>query len=584
VKGLLAALLLVAVSGAFLCLDLAADPPLTLSPASPFCEEGEYTHGAKALLTEGTPHTDEWRDYLLTPVTSGLTWIVFRLRGAGLESARIVPVALAILSQVLFFLILRRSYPTPVALLATLLLSVSYLHLMFGRLALRAPGHVFFLLLTIWLWGFGRRHEAFYFLAGMAAFVASIAEMPAAGFFFAFTSGLALLLIRIHAIKMPWGPRVSRIAGHFLRGFAVALLLWGFFWFLPRRAGFFRMLALVWPVPHAPSAMARNVFISPYAMAPLVSAILPVFVVVVLYVLFFTKDLMKRIARHMELGEEKVWMWSWLATGLLYVAAMTSRPLPSLLILLPPLLAVAADGIFRLASLGRIERPRVDYTVLLALESLVVWFLVQWGVAEWLSRNVRSLPPWFVVHHFRWELALIVAIALPIAAAIGWIFWKWRRWSVRVPAPLARTAAAALVLAIVATDLARTAAWHRTRAHTVANAIEGMSGIEGRMVVAGSWAPLLTLGSAHLGIPFRPGLNDRDVLLRMRLTHLLVQRGSNEDPRANHPLRAGDPLLEEHVRLTRSFPVGDRTVDLYELTRGEPPDSTERLADGAAPR
>lgn len=101
-----------------------------------FTDEGYYTHNARNLVLYGTEKTDDFNNNLLMPTIHYVQVGVFKVFGYGAIQARLISVVFSLLTLVIFWLALIRCFDMEVAVLATLILGLDHIHLLYNRMAL----------------------------------------------------------------------------------------------------------------------------------------------------------------------------------------------------------------------------------------------------------------------------------------------------------------------------------------------------------------------------------------------------------------------------------------------------------------
>jgi 4-amino-4-deoxy-L-arabinose transferase-like glycosyltransferase len=557
--------LAIALTGAALrSVHLSADPPYSIEIHSPFSIEGHIVHNARARVLEGLWRPDEWDMTALGAAPTWLSAASFALFGTGLEGARIPSVALSFLSLLLLHGILRRCFDPRAAALGALFFATNYAAAMIGRLALPAPYVTAFALLTIWLWGWPGRPAWGAALAGISSAAALTSDpmglalpLAAAGF---------TILARLHAWKMTWRDALRVRLRTYWAAFAAAMLLWAVFLLLPRWHSTLATFRYTNPFQAGFGAAVRAFFFAPHELGELFRFFPVTFLVIAVYSLFLSREVMRLVARHRPVSHEKLWLFSWFMAGLVFAAALPLRPMRSLVFLVPPLVAFAADGLVRLHDLRRIERTEIGFPVFFFWETTLVWFGAQWAFRSWALRPGAAVPGFFLAHANRWEFAAVTSLSLLISFVVVLTYRRWRHSRFGIPVPKAISVAAALlaVAAILATDLVQYERWRRSPVHAVLEAQSAIAALPEGSAVAGTWAPLLCLPSRHRALMYRDGMND-EPLSPLGVRYLLSETGALEEIARNPVLSRVDPGAAGRARLLRTFRLGSHQVELHEV-------------------
>ncbi len=246
--------------------DLESDPYRWLDwDTGLMTDEGFYSHNARNVALFGHPRTDEFNNMLASPLLHYLQSAVFTAFGFTTVNARLISVLLSLLTIVIYFAALRRSFGIRVAVTATLFLGLDHTNVLFNRMALLdTPATllavcVFYAVVRAsdvqskrriaWLAGCG-------VLLGLTFVTRSLCLylIPAALIAFALPSRDPIS-IRV---------RIGRI-GPLIGGLMVVLLLYAVMWYLPNKNeidhmnGYYRMVQLQ---PDSVGRLAANIRIA----------------------------------------------------------------------------------------------------------------------------------------------------------------------------------------------------------------------------------------------------------------------------------------------------------------------------------
>jgi hypothetical protein len=542
---------------------LDADPPRPIS-GGPSPNEGLYVHNARNKAIEGQWRTDEWNSTVVQPLGSMATAAVFKLAGTGLTQSRLVSVILSAAGLLLFFGLVKDGSGTGTALLAALFLGTNSIFLTYSRLAGPAPLGIFLMLLTILLWRLGVRYPVCASLAGVALAVAAVIENGPHNIFFVATAALATLMVRLQAWKMPWAPAVRKRVRSFWAAAFLTLVGWAITFVIPNWNDFARMLNT--PLSSARwGSIPQNLFMAPFNFGRLVQWTPITCLIALVYFLIFARTLMAPIARHRPLSETRVWFFAWLVTAPVFMALRFERPLNVLVLLVPPLCVAVAEALMLLLSLREIRKPRLDIVIVLGLLAFVTWFTVQGVVHLAVLAGYQRIPQAFFEHQFRYEFGLVFLIATPIVILLAHLWLRWKKFSFEMSPAFVSSLFAVLLAGILATNAYAAISMFRGE-KDVRNAGRTVSELPQGSIVAGTWAPLLTLESGYRGFVIWPGMNDRAKLGPGSVTHLLLQRGSRESLPLNPSLREMNVDVNRQVRWLRPLKIGLVELDLYEVS------------------
>lgn len=539
---------------------LDADPPVPLAGgATP--NEGLYVLNARNQVLEGQARPDEWDNRLLHPVGSSLTRLAFERWGVRLESARRVSVIVSALSLVLFFALLRRAARPGVALLASLFMATNPFFVTYSRQAGPVALSIFLMLATIFLWELGRTRRLWLLPAGICLVAASVMENGPQNSFFLVTAALAVLLVRMQAWKMPWAARTRTRRQIFTWTAIGTLAAWFLLFVLPHLPQFVKLSEVPLGVPRWGN-VPQNLFMAPFTFWGYLRWTPLLCLVATTYFLVFARSLFAPIARHLPLSETRVWFFAWLVTAPFFLALQAERPLDFMVVMTPPLCMAAAEALVAFLSLRQVRKPRVDILVALGSLALASWFIVQGVVHSSVDRWYRSVPAWFFEHQFRYEFLVVFLVATPVTVLLAHLWLRWKRFTLDLSPTFVSWSFAALLLAVLWGGVAPVR-WLLEPRYEVRDASRVIEALPPDAVVAGTWAPLLTLDSGRRGLVIWPRLNNVRPIETHGITHLLLQRGSSEDLPNNRvfasPAGGGMPAVE----LLRTLPLGDHRLDLY---------------------
>lgn len=551
---------------------LDSDAPVSIS-GGPSPNEGLYVHNARNKAIIGKWQIDDWNSTVVQPIGSMATAAVFEVAGVGLTQSRLVSVLLSSAALILFFGLVREASGNATALLASLLLGTNSIFLTYSRLAGPAPLGISLMLSTILLWRIGARYPFFASLSGVALAIAAVIENGPHNIFFLATAGLATLMVRLQAWKMPWAAAVRGRVRAFWGAAFLTIVGWAITFVVPNWSDFERMLNT--PLSSARwGSIPQNLFMAPFNFGRLVQWTPVTCLIAVVYFLIFARTLMAPIARHRPLSETRVWFFAWLVTAPVFMALRFERPLNVLVLLVPPLCVAAAEALMLLLSLREIRKPRLDIVVVLGLLAFVTWFTVQGGVHVAVGAAYRRIPDEFFRHQFRYEFALVFLIATPIVILLAHLWLRWKKFTFEMSPSFVSILFAVLLAGILVTNgLAAMAMFQAGK--DVRTAARTISGLPRGSTLAGTWAPLLTLESEHRGYVVWPGMNDRTMTAvtpgsgtggPVAVTHLLLQRGSRESLPLNPSLRNLKIDAARRLRWLRQLRIGRLELDLYEVT------------------
>jgi len=568
-------LILIILSIAAHLVYIQADPPLDLSKYSPFSDEYLYPTGASHFVSQGKLKLDQLNLFPVCPLETGVWTVAFSLFDPSATAARGGTVVLAILSLILFTFLAAEGFGRRVAAGALLLVAFNYPLTMFGRLSFPVFGQIFLSLLTIYLWRLGRRHRVALLAAGVACFWASVTGT--AGFFMLPAALAATVMFRFHAIKMPWAQQVSKRIRVFWLGALLGGAIWTVFILLPYRADIINNLSRELRYPGTLKGLLTNCFFAPHKFAQLARKMPAVVLVSALYFIFFGKDLMRRLARHHEYSETKIWFLCWLLSALVFLAAQNMILMRHLLILILPLCLIAADGLFNLAGMRRFEKPRVDFTNILGLQILIVWFLVQWIVRSLFLKHQLTvhLPAFMRAHQNTWEFLIDLSLTVLVTIVFAHIYRKWKVYSLDVSRPVVTAIAAVIFILSSAFGGYQFFRWVSHPAYDLQKAKSAFNELVPSGTVAGDWAPAFAFGTPVHGLLVQRSMNSVEPIKKYDISYLLLQPGTPEAIDRHPFLLKEDPELPRKAQLLSTYAVAGKKINLYRIAGRGPGETRE---------
>ncbi len=540
--------------GYLLLADPGADPPLGASNL-----EGQLLPPLPVDSAGGA--MGAWDPGLLVPIKTSLDRLVFAVAGRSLSSVRRAHAVGALLVVVLLYGLLFRSGGKPAALLAALFLLVNPAFFAFARTTLPPVMSLLLMLTTIAVWQGGRSSNLLAFLSGMLIVITALVEDGPNNLFFLLAGGFMIVVVRLHAWKMTWAPASRRRTRWILAGMLVVLLahswrvlgnwqemgaLWSHFWNVSLRL------------------MVANVVMTPIYVSKVVRLMPLVSLLALGSFLFFAKDVIRPVARHREPDEIRLWMLAWLLAGGVYFTLVAAPPLNALVLVVPPVCYLAADGVVRLFHLRRLHRPNLDVMIVILLLAAAVWFASAVTVKLVLER--ANLPGFPLEHRLRTQLVSVLLLWGVGTFAISSLYLKWRRPSVPTRSGPVTVIAVGVVLLVFLLNTSQILIGWKHRTHDVVQLQERVGRLGPANLVVGSWAPLAVLGSEVRAIVLWRGMNEAPAEWNGAVTHLLLQSGPESNPgllprsrfEARHPVPVGPPI-----------PLGGKRVQLFALD-GEP--------------
>jgi 4-amino-4-deoxy-L-arabinose transferase-like glycosyltransferase len=145
-------------------------------------DEGAWAHNARNKALWGDWRMDEWNPMYVAPVFTGLEYVSFRVLGVGLFQARLVSEVLGFASVLLLGCAVARTAGRRAGLMAAGLLATNYVYVMWNRAALLEPAMVAFLVGALYAYARALDEPRWGLLAGVCAWLAFFSKAAAAFF------------------------------------------------------------------------------------------------------------------------------------------------------------------------------------------------------------------------------------------------------------------------------------------------------------------------------------------------------------------------------------------------------------------
>ena len=440
---------------------LTADPPAHGAVGIVWHDEGAWAHNARNRALWGTWRTDAWNPVFVAPVFTALEYAAFREFGVGTWQARVVPAASGLFAAAALAIGLWAAGGTRAAMVGAWLLSTNYVFVMWNRAALMESTMTAFIVAGWAAYAMTRWRPAFGYVAGTMVTLAWFTKAAAAFFVAAIVFDALLTLALTRSARLRAIVSVDSPSADDARG-AVATLV--------GMAASAACVVVMFVVPHWTDYRFYNWQMSvtrkpSYTVRALMDRIswLP-FVQG-----FFTRMWADLVAASLAtLVVLSQWRRAspaarllvlWLLVGFVELAVHDAGNERRYVMLIPALIALAALLVGRRKgdcppNLSTGDSPRHPAERLPWVAAPVVVFLCYLviGTAFRLTLLADVVAG---------QLSQAVRMSVPLAVACGVaLTWVWRRRADRlVPGEWPAWTVAALVLAIVAGDLAQFAQW-----------------------------------------------------------------------------------------------------------------------------
>ncbi|MEA3296797.1 MAG: hypothetical protein U9R56_02910, partial [candidate division Zixibacteria bacterium] len=562
--------------------NLEADPPLGLSASSGvYTDPPQYTLFAEMFVQDGqfNPYHDNRFVFFLKSTVTLLAVAVFKLLGVGLWQSNFVGLLYSFGSLFLFFLFIRKIGGSLAGIFYLILIGLNYNLIFYGRLPFLEHAMFFYASLSLVLLTYFRGRVS-YLLAGISLavgiFFGKVIGLP-----FLFPFGCFLLYRAFYESrdnqKNKWtGP------GLFVAGFAMVVVFWFFFSYLPMRQQVTGYLGeQVIDLYGAPEGLqSADDFIWKMVSFGVESNLFPRMTAVAIPGAVFIGIVLYYAARR------KSWRDGFgpLTAGHIFIAAMiiaffgslmiwNYRPLRYQLVLIYPFAGAAALILSRLWPIWRTSKIEkagwLFYPLCLPLSMIVV--------SQSYSGLMDKLDYEFAYDEKKQMLAVIAAV---VTVAIGVGIMLYRQSAVtRVPWAGKAIVVLALFGAVRPGFLDYCYWWQKPTFTLRDNARDLEMILPPEAVLSGPYAAEFTQNNNLGAVIHMFGVSHVDTTLfdRFPVTHLLVDKGHENRARNDYPRMMGGAvhICTYHLGLKkiRLFRVAGRTknplADRYERSAFE---------------
>jgi len=575
---LLSAILLIALL--FRIADLRADPPPDLSWSfAPYTDESLNTYSARNFILYGNWHQDDFLPFCIYPLVNIVVALIFKLVGIGFVQVKLLSVISGVIGVLIMALLIRRAGGEIAALLAGLLLALSYPLVMYSRLGLVETVQILFLLLTGFFWVKSFEKPVLMLLTGFCAFATFLLIKISGAFILP-----ALLLLFISRWLSTRSQQEERrrflvSIGWFTAGAIGSIIVWLIVVFLPYRNQYLQYVlrhSSESPAGHPQTLIAYlfNTF-----TIGVRSKLLPRLVWIAL--LGFL-SLPGHAIRHRDVRTRQSWQYLlfWFIFAVLMLGYMNYRPPRYEIIILPPLIAAAASTLSQWLipkpnssppSIGkekapgpsRAEKKKAPTKSSRPFFRIILYAIYLWPLALQLLlyiSNFRNYPApgdelGITV------IALIIALTTILVGALFYRLLTKNRIG-KIPA-LNAIVAALLLLFSLRLDLGQFFNWFSNRTYILISSARDLDQILPEdAVVAGSWAPPLMIESRKRAVAITDWANINDPINRFGITHIIL--GENEVDRL---LWEKLPLeIKERMKPLRQYRIRGQLLTVYALS------------------
>lgn len=513
---------------------LTADPPAHLSwSGGLFFDEGAYTHNARNQILFGEWKADEWNDFYYSPILTLLKWGIFSIIGIGIAQERLVSILFCGLTLWMLYLALSVTLRRSVAILSVILLGINYIYVMYSRLGMFEIPLIFFMVLTMYFWQQGLKHQprfpvwrshAFMFLAGVSCFTVYI--FKALAIYFLPVPVVSFVILWITMKTADERKRLLKSAGMFLAGMAATVMLWYVTFFAPNYEAihgigtFITSLSL----PHSFRQFFQDILATPFfAMflrTPIVLAVSVVYLLVPLYLL---------LHRRFEVEPIDIFLGLWFFAHFFFFLGYGYRPPRYYIPIIPPMCGLAARGLVWAVQTRALKIPY----------KIVLWFWGIFWIFTWLLWVEILIPglyrygaiPFITVPPMSQVVRVTLGSMLSLCCtAFAFRFTHQHRGeTVFVPHRFLLAVVAVLLLSSVLINGRQYLQWAARPQYVIRTISRELGTMLDHAYIAGLATPMLCLENTHRALyVWKNFTNYQNTFKRFPVTHLFLGEFNDE--------------------------------------------------------
>lgn len=575
---------------------LKADPPLNLDwSQGPSTDPPQYTTFARYKVLWG-----EWDLFghnrfvmFLKSATTLISFLIFKILGAGRWQLNFIPVLLGIFSILMIYFVLQKE-KRRVAIFAALFLGVNYLFLMCNRSLFVENTATFFIILGFLFFVLSSQKSSsgekekplLLFLSGVILTVPPFfAKLQSA-----FIPFVALLVLIISLFGNPalsdWKKRIVPLV-YFIAGAVVTLAFWLLFVYLPASSqvsGYlFEQSTGLYGKPHSLESIGS--FLKAILSLGQVSGVfqdeffgqgtnlffrMPImFVLSIFSVLIFTLRLFsegsaslgkenKFLANLSSFSKNKLFFVLWALAAFVALFPWNYRPLRYQLLLIPPLCVLAAYGLDEfLTQKNSSQRGKVGL-----LFYLFSFILITFGIFHLISFYLKITQSF---GSYSSVLGISIFISMVINVVL-YLILSGRRKGKKVetkPASLRWVLVLVVILLILFFQGIQFFTWAKNPQYSLYKSSVDLGAILNQdAVVSGPYCSALTIDNRLRNVIHMFGVAKVDPLLfkEFPITHLAMERGANKK-------RAFEdyPEVMKSARLVTTYGIRNMPVEIYRV-------------------
>jgi 4-amino-4-deoxy-L-arabinose transferase-like glycosyltransferase len=533
-------------------IHLTADPPYDLSTSGgPYGDPAGYSFNARNKILFGEWEVDDFNMMYVSFPPHLVTYLFFKIFGAGIGAQNLVPILFSFFTLILFFMLLRNQAGDTIALIGTGLLGINYLFLMYSKIANRIMPALFFILLGIFFLHKGKKRPFWQVFAGVSFFLALISKSVIFYAVGAVLVGYLAYLLFNNALK-----DILKRAVLIIVGSLIPFLPWLFFIYIPQK-GFinsFSQLNVQYLIPPRNlSLVLRYFWTRPLLLIekmPLISFLAAIFSLLLLF----------KVIHKPKATSLLEWVFlAWFFTGFLYYSVIQQRVTRHYIPHIIPMVFLAALLASRLLSKSKRSPPQKPRL----LFGILALFWIIFPASLILKAAAAEFPNLFPDQTVL-NLVLVFLSVTMAAALFFFLRIRSKSQNDRISIPLRRALIISLFLASSVFQLSDYTGWAFHAPYQFKEASQDFGKAFDTATIAGLWAPAISLENNHRAHEYFQGyINDReDFFEHFGVTHIFTTTAFGE----NLIFERNFPRVMETAKLLARYHIWTVEALLYDIS------------------
>lgn len=402
-------------------IHLQADAPAnSLSGLGVFLsDEGWFAHNIVNKILFNTPLTidgEKFNTVVNTPFFSMIQYLTFRVFGVSFVTARMLSVVYASLTIAILYIILKRQSGMAIAMLATSILALNYVNIMYTRLALLEPCVIFFFVLSVYLHQKATtgRSSLYYIISGVCFSLALSTKITSV-----FWLGVFLATQIVYTYRIRAGNANAKFLVRSIGLFIVPVII------------LYGLQFLLWTYPRREASDAMSVIISRTSFSPIqvldnymkLMFRFPLFTkmpVMCISSLFYSVYVMRKVFSKRNISLVEVWMACWLLVGMIFWGFSSYQAMRYFTTLIVPMAVLSAMLLKGIAK-QEIQFRGLKEVMICLLPGVIM--LASWSSRMWLRAIIQLLPISMVPGDRKAMIFIFLFTLIILATLIMLLFW-----------------------------------------------------------------------------------------------------------------------------------------------------------------